>query len=83
MLGIHVPYIFCLGSKKITEEDEEEEKKAAGYSILRNTMKDFFKLENVDKETQDAIMNFSFYLTCGNLDDAYNAVRNIQNISVW
>lgn len=28
-------------------------------------------------------MNFSFYLTCGNLDDAYNAVRNIQNISVW
>jgi len=46
-------------------------------------MKDFFKLENVDKETQDAIMNFSYYLTCGNLDDAYNAVRNIQNISVW
>jgi len=37
-------------------------------------MKEFFKLETVDEETKTAIMNFSYFLTCGNLDEAYNAV---------
>lgn len=46
-------------------------------------MKDFASLESVDEDTKKAILNFSFFLTCGNLDDAYNSVRTIQNISVW
>lgn len=53
------------------------------YSILRNTMKEFYKLENVDEDTKTAIMNFSYFLTTGNLDEAYNSVRNIQNVTVW
>lgn len=46
-------------------------------------MKDFLGLENVDEATKKAIMNFSFYLTVGNMDEAYNSVRNIKNNTVW
>ena len=80
--------MFFLGhrkAKKDSDEDEsvEEEKKSGSLVILRKAMKDFAGLENVDEDTKKAILNFSFYLTCGNLDDAYNSVRTIQNISVW
>jgi len=51
--------------------------------ILRKPMKDFVGLENVDEEIKKAIMNFSFYLTVGNMDEAYNSVRNIKNNTVW
>jgi len=79
-----VPYIYCLGNRKHEEEEEEDdEKKKQSYSILRNTMKEFYKLEQVDEETKTAIMNFSYFLTTGNLDEAYNSVRNIQNVTVW
>lgn len=40
-------------------------------------MKDFAGLETVDEDTKKAILNFSFYLTVGNMDEAYNSVRNI------
>ncbi len=46
-------------------------------------MKDFIGLETVDEATKKAIMNFSFYLTVGNMDEAYNSVRNIKNNTVW
>ena len=46
-------------------------------------MRDFGDLVNVDEETKKAILDFSFYLTCGKRDEAYNSVRNIQNMHVW
>jgi len=46
-------------------------------------MKDFAGLEQVDEATKKAILNFSFFLTVGNMDEAYNSVRNIQNNTVW
>jgi hypothetical protein len=36
-----------------------------------------------DEDIKKAIMNFSFYLTVGNMDEAYNSVRNIKNNTVW
>lgn len=46
-------------------------------------MKDFVGLESVAEDIKQAIMNFSFYLTVGNMDEAYNSVRNIKNNTVW
>lgn len=70
-------------TKKDDDDDNIEEDKGGSFVILRKTMKDFASLESVDEDTKKAILNFSFFLTCGNLDDAYNSVRTIQNISVW
>jgi intraflagellar transport protein 140 len=77
--------------RQIDENEDEngvEEQKTgptnqSNMIILRRPMKDFLGLENVDDATKKAIMNFSFYLTVGNMDEAYNSVRNIKNNTVW
>mmetsp|Transcript_2330 Transcript_2330/g.3996 ORF Transcript_2330/g.3996 Transcript_2330/m.3996 type:complete len:88 (+) Transcript_2330:530-793(+) len=87
MLGVQVPFFYFMG-RKVEEEDEDEEiseeaKGASNMIILRKPMKDFVGLENVSDDIKLAIMNFSFYLTVGNMDEAYNSVRNIKNNTVW
>jgi intraflagellar transport protein 140 len=67
-------------SEEVEEKKEEETSKML---ILRNPMKDFTGLESVDEVTKKAILNFSHYLTVGNMDEAYNSVRNINNKTVW
>ena len=86
LLGSNVPYLFFLGHKRTQKDDDDDnidEDKGGSFVILRKTMKDFASLESVDEDTKKAILNFSFFLTCGNLDDAYNSVRTIHNIWVW
>ena len=65
------------------DEDEKEDDKSGSMIILRKPMKDFNGLENVGEDIKQSIMNFSFYLTVGNMDEAYNSVRNIKNNNVW
>ena len=38
-------------------------------------MKDFSGLDTMDEITVQAIMNFNFYLSIGNLDEAYKSVK--------
>lgn len=90
MLGLQIPFFYFMGRKIEEEEDEDVEKEEtkdengpSNMIILRKPMKDFVGLENVDEEIKKAIMNFSFYLTVGNMDEAYNSVRNIKNNTVW
>lgn len=86
MLGVQVPFFYFMG-RKIEDEDEEiedtDDKGSSSMIILRKPMKDFVGLENVQDDIKAAIMNFSFYLTVGNMDEAYNSVRNIKNNTVW
>ena len=87
LLGVHVPYFYYMGRKPEVDEDEEEDENASeaknAMIILRKPMKDFVGLENVEQSIKTAIMNFSHYLTVGNMDEAYNSVRNIHNNTVW
>jgi len=46
-------------------------------------MRDFMGLENSDESILKAILNFSFYVSAGNMDEAFKAVKTIQNVSVW
>jgi hypothetical protein len=39
--------------------------------------------QNVLAETRRALMDFSYYLTVRNMDEAYRAVKLIKNASVW
>ena len=82
-----VPYFYHMGRKIENENEEaaseEEANKSSTMIILRKPMKDFVGLENVDESIKSAIMNFSHYLTVGNMDEAYNSVRNIKNNTVW
>lgn len=70
------------------DDDEPVQKQQQNDSdsnmlIIRKPMKDFVGLEHVDENIRKAIMNFSHFLTVGNMDEAYNSVRNIKNQTVW
>lgn len=86
LLGLSVPYLYFMGFKVADEEVEEEKEQKPGDSatiILRKPMKDFVGLENVEESIKKAILNFSHFLSVGNMDEAYNSVRNIKNNTVW
>uniref|UniRef100_A0A4W5Q9V8 Intraflagellar transport 140 n=1 Tax=Hucho hucho TaxID=62062 RepID=A0A4W5Q9V8_9TELE len=40
-------------------------------------------LENCEKATRDAMLNFSFYLTIGNMDEAFKSIKLIKSEAVW
>lgn len=40
-------------------------------------MHDFVGLDKIDDTIKDAITNFSFHLSTGNLDEAYKSVKSI------
>ena len=48
-------------------------------------LRDFATLDNdnMDATVKNALLDFSFYLTVGNMDEAYKAVKLIKNTSVW
>jgi intraflagellar transport protein 140 len=85
ILGVNVPHYFFLGNSLSAEEEKEKDKdkKERSLSIVRKPMRDFEGLENIDDNIKNAILNFSVHLAYGNMDEAYNAVRNIKNASVW
>merc|ERR1719230_806044 len=96
LLGIKVPRFYFMA--KMTDEMQSDgekkgrdakgtdsgEKKAAVVSRLKHrVMRDFVGLETVDGETKNALLAFSYYLTVGNMDEAYKAVKLIKSASVW
>ncbi|KAJ8931389.1 hypothetical protein NQ314_015707 [Rhamnusium bicolor] len=52
-------------------------------SIVRDIMSDFNGLEKCDKATRDAVLDFSYNLTLGNMDAAFKAIKLVQSSGVW
>lgn len=71
MFGVDVPYFYFI------------KKKSDSRPASRKVMRDFVGLENSDKLARDAMMNFSFYLTLGNMDEAFKAIKLIKSGTVW
>ncbi|XP_077407490.1 intraflagellar transport protein 140 homolog isoform X1 [Vanacampus margaritifer] len=51
--------------------------------VSRRALRDFEGLENCDKSTRDAMLNFSFYLTVGHMDEAFKSIKLIKSKAVW
>ncbi|XP_023244589.1 intraflagellar transport protein 140 homolog [Centruroides sculpturatus] len=88
LLGVQVPYYILL-QKSHDSRTDSSDFKIAGEStekmpvVVKQTMKDFIGLEDCDKVTRNAIMSFSYFLTVGNMDEAFKAIKVIKNESVW
>ena len=50
--------------------------------VSRKIMRDFVGLESADKPTRDAMMNFSFHLTTGNMDEAFKSIKLIKRYTI-
>ena len=47
-------------------------------AVTQKVMREFTGLESCDKSTKDAMLNFSFYLSIGNMGDAFKAIKTIK-----
>lgn len=77
IIGMHSPFLFFTG------KDIVKENLSGAGKIIKKTMRDFMGLENSEESVLKAILNFSFYVSAGNMDEAFKAVKTIQNVAVW
>ena len=77
IIGINSPFLFFTG------KDIVKENLSGAGKIIKKTMRDFMGLESSDETVLKAILNFSYYVSAGNMDEAFKAVKTIQNVSVW
>ncbi|KAG1950959.1 intraflagellar transport protein 140 homolog isoform X2 [Pimephales promelas] len=56
---------------------------SAPQMVVRRALRDFVGLESCEKQTRDAMLNFSFYLTIGDMDEAFKAIKLIKSEAVW
>ncbi|XP_071106694.1 intraflagellar transport protein 140 homolog [Haliotis cracherodii] len=94
LMGVEVPYHYFIkrpentSSEAANQQEDNVVKSETGTAIypklvFRKVLRDFVGLENSDKGTRDAMMNFSYYLTIGNMDEAFKAIKLIKSESVW
>lgn len=88
LIGLSVPRLYFV--QKDANEDDDEGRGGAkgtggssGNSLMSTVMRDFVGLEDVDSNTKQALLDFSYFLTIGNMDEAYRAVKLIKNPAVW
>ncbi|KAK7111421.1 intraflagellar transport protein 140 homolog [Littorina saxatilis] len=96
-IGIEVPYHYFIRKNENLAPEDGNQESTGGESIVnpetgaisypklvaRKIMRDFVGLESSDKSTRDAMLNFSFHLTTGNMDEAFKSIKLIKSESVW
>lgn len=78
--------VKCGSSKdrtnSLTKANSSGSAQAFSY-LCTKVMRDFVGLDKVDEKGREALINFCYYVTIGNMDEAYRSVKLIENPSVW
>jgi intraflagellar transport protein 140 len=77
LMGLKVPHLFFMARPSDAQDEERVPR------VKRRPLRDFVGLEEVNEEVKRDLLNFSYYLTVGNMDEAYRAVKTIQSDSIW
>jgi len=80
LMALSVPHILFLSRPT---NDGVVDMHGSLPRLVRRVMRDFTGLENVDEESKKDLLAFSYFLTIGNMDDAYRAVKKISSTSIW
>ncbi|XP_075422551.1 intraflagellar transport protein 140 homolog isoform X2 [Ascaphus truei] len=97
LLGIEVPHYYftkkllfrrgCTYQPVPGEEEKGVELEVGApripQMVAKRPLRDFIGLEECDKITREAMLNFSFYLTVGDMDEAFKSIKLIKSESVW
>eukprot|EP00927_Polykrikos_kofoidii_P019571 TRINITY_DN19165_c2_g1_i1.p1 TRINITY_DN19165_c2_g1~~TRINITY_DN19165_c2_g1_i1.p1 ORF type:complete len:1451 (-),score=223.71 TRINITY_DN19165_c2_g1_i1:186-4538(-) len=78
----HVYFARQLGDV-VAEGPGDASADGTSVAITRAVLKDFAGLEHVDAETTSALLDFSYHLACGNIDEAYRSVKGVHSTGVW
>ncbi|CAJ0941152.1 unnamed protein product, partial [Mesorhabditis belari] len=82
LIGVQVPHLFFI-KKSEYEEEEVRHERTIGRLLIARTMREFAGLEHSDEATRKALLDFCFYLTIGQMDDAFKSIKFIKSESVW
>ncbi|KAE8751558.1 hypothetical protein FOCC_FOCC001805 [Frankliniella occidentalis] len=74
LLGLHVPFYILLRKSQDWKLQSPVE---------RVLLRDFEGLADCDKGTKEAIINFSYHLSLGNMDEAFKVIKSMQSTVVW
>ena len=69
--------------QKTSQVVDAEGRGLGDVGLCSRVMRDFVGLDDSDDEARKALLDFSYYLTVGNMDEAHRAVRLIKSASVW
>ncbi|XP_043233356.1 intraflagellar transport protein 140 homolog [Amphibalanus amphitrite] len=90
VVGVAVPYFYLLLKLDSLILDADKETGSSLYltakrpsQISTHVMRDFQGLESADKTTKQAMMEFSYHLSVGNMDEAFKAIKTIKSQQVW
>ncbi|XP_035386707.1 intraflagellar transport protein 140 homolog isoform X1 [Electrophorus electricus] len=81
--GVFLPHPEECDAKKEMEHSAPHAVPASHHMVVRQALRDFVGLESCEKQTRDAMLNFSFYLTIGDMDEAFRAIKLIKSEAVW
>ncbi|TKR66752.1 hypothetical protein L596_022998 [Steinernema carpocapsae] len=83
LLNVAVPFMYFLKKNDSDEEDDLETEQSLTRLLLRRTLREFVGIDGSDAKTTEAMLDFSFYLTIGQMDNAFKAIKFIKSESVW
>lgn len=95
LMALRVPRLYFVTKATATSRsDRRDRDRAEGKSSERSDeagqrriqsrpLRDFVGLDSVDAATRRALLDFSYHLATGNMDEAYKAVKLIENPTVW
>ncbi|VDM80318.1 unnamed protein product [Strongylus vulgaris] len=82
LIGVSVPNLYFTKKMEFDEEEVRGEKSIGRFLIARS-LREFSGVENCDDATRKGMMDFCYYLSIGQMDDAFKAIRFIKSESVW
>ncbi|XP_054445339.1 intraflagellar transport protein 140 homolog [Pteronotus mesoamericanus] len=82
LLGMEVPHYYF--TRKPGEADRDNQADSGHHSMVgRRPLRDFVGLEDCDKPTRNAMLNFSFFIAVGDMDEAFKSIKLIKSEAVW
>nr|XP_033335798.1 intraflagellar transport protein 140 homolog [Megalopta genalis] len=74
VLGVQTPHVIILNSEKTADKASK---------VHKLLMRGFEELSLCDSITRKAVLDFSFYISIANMDEAFKAIKSIKNEGIW
>ncbi|KAB0401466.1 hypothetical protein E2I00_009250, partial [Balaenoptera physalus] len=73
-----VAFVFRLPGEVDLEDQVDSGSQRIPQTVGRRPLRDFVGLEDCDKPTRDAMLNFTFFLAVGDMDEAFRSIKLIK-----
>jgi intraflagellar transport protein 140 len=91
MVALSVPRLYFRNIISTGKNEDDEETNgdhrhhngASDVKLFSKVMRDFVGMDDVNEAAKIALLDFSYNLTLGRLDEAYKAVKAIDSPSIW